>query len=130
MIILKKASMKDCRFFYRVHTDVDRRFYSTKKTVSFEEHQEWYRKNYKKLTVIYNELAEPVGVIRSQAAEILSIAVLPNYQGRGYGTESLMGYKAFTDKKLVAVIHPKNIASRKSFSRAGFKKEKLTTWFK
>jgi len=106
--------------------------------VKLEDHQHWFRK---KLTdpnacmYIFESGEAPIGMVRfDKSAEeiIVGIVIDPDHRGKGYGSEMLLQSAAdyfgrFPGSALHAYIKNDNLASIRSFGKAGFMHSKDLT---
>jgi len=101
--------------------------------IPLEKHQEWFEKRYfshndNHCLVLENEKKEAIGYCRFDFSEkdnvyIISIALDPNYHGRGLGNQLLNGalQEFNSDKDILAEIKKDNISSIKLFEKNNFK---------
>lgn len=97
-----------------------RKYFGEERIISLIEHFDYMKtnSNFFKICLIKNK---PVGYIRVLNKDV-SIAVLPEYRGRGVGVFMLNQVTRAGD---VAEIRPGNPASIKVFKKAGFKLKRL-----
>ena len=133
------ASEDDVRqyFEWANNPEVRKQSFSSDKII-FEEHQSWFKnklKSNKSLLIMYFLGKDPVGqlrldIINDNLAEI-DYSVDDKWRGKGIGVLILQSAKHFAEKVfpglvLKGVVLAGNLASVKSFKRAGFiKEEKL-----
>lgn len=109
-----------------------RRYAFNPDAVAWEDHLRWFRDTLTRTDryLLIGELDnQPIGVLRydvvNEVAEV-SIYMVPGYGGRGLGTALLKEGSAWVARHLPQVttlsakILPDNIASRKSFAKAGY----------
>ena len=119
-MILRSVFPTDLQFLYDLMTEPSIRAVShNKQLFTFEEHSNyWWRKindPYFEARII-EEDAKPIGLIRRNNGTI-SIAILPQWQNKGIGTEVLKAFCKIGDK---AEIFPANMKSFSVFEKAGF----------
>ena len=131
---IRQATMGDLKFVFDLRNEeATRKVSFNSKTISPEEHRQWFEK---KITdnnsIIYIVDIEnlPIAQVRfdfinNKEAEI-NIAVTKDFRNKGYGTEVLKKTSSnFLEefpriKTIYAFIKPDNKASLRSFEKAGF----------
>lgn len=131
-----QATIDDCKmiFDWRNDPDIYKHFFNNQ-PVEWKTHENWFSKmlisQYIKLLIAFNEKNEIIGQIRFDINEVevskaeIGIIVAKMFQGQGYGTKIIFSgchyvQKNYNINTFVAKIKPENIASIKSFQRAGF----------
>jgi UDP-2,4-diacetamido-2,4,6-trideoxy-beta-L-altropyranose hydrolase len=130
---LRRAVESDCAVFWEWANDPEARAASFRcRTISWEEHSEWFRaKLADQNAVLYtatNRSGVPMGEVRYQMQgkrAVLSISLGSRYRGCGWGqkiltvaTERL--FEEFEADFIDAYVKPSNEASLKLFAGAGF----------
>lgn len=132
-IILRRATASDeCRIFEWRNAPETRRYAFNPDAVAWEDHVRWFSDLLARTDrhLLIGELdSQPMGVLRydvvNEVAEV-SIYLVPGCGGRGLGTALLKEGNAWVARHLPQVttlsakILPDNIASRKSFAKAGY----------
>lgn len=133
MITLRKAKKSDLMFYFKLRNEPSIRKASfNDKAIDLAEHTSWFLKKLKDpnsylfIVQVARQRAGQVRIdIQNNKAEI-NIGILPEYRGRGYGSIAIhkackrILTKVSTVDTIVAHIKFDNIASQKSFARAGF----------
>ena len=120
---LKAVSPEDLEFLYRLNTDPFIRAVSHNKGhFTFDQHCEYWKKksqdpDFEAAIIIDNDTM--VGCIRRDRG-LISIAISPEFQNKGVGTEALKDFCKPGDK---AEILTENRKSARCFEKAGFKWE-------
>ena len=136
-IRLRPAESKDLPILWKTRNDPQtRKFSLSKDYIPFEQYKRWFEMavttGFYALFIIEETDSRPIGQIRlafnAEGSAEISIALLPNKRGKGYGTMALLqgmeiAYRQFQLQKLYAVIKPENLPSRKAFLKAGFKEQ-------
>lgn len=131
---LREAEPEDARRLFEWANDPAARAQSfTKATIPWEDHERWFARKLADadclLLIAEDAQGQPVGQVRfdlgEDASAIISIAIAPGYRGRGYGAtaiaracEVLRARRA--PLTVVAYIRRDNLASQRTFARAGF----------
>lgn len=129
-IIIRKAQISDSRFIYdiRNHPTV-RRVSLKKEKINFKEHKTWFLKKYfgkhKNFCFVADIKKRVIGYCRidlTGGVFFISIALHPDYLGRGYGSRLLKDSLEIinTNKKIMADVRENNVASLKFFLRNNF----------
>jgi len=139
IINLTKAGITDINdiFKWRNHPDIRKNFFN-QETLSWDEHEKWFmaRLSDPDATVYmaYHK-KEKIGSIRFESKDSViktSVMLNPDFLGKGLGLQVIkMGIEKFIkeekpSKSLITEIKKNNIASIKTFQKAGFKKSGLT----
>lgn len=118
-ITLIKSRIIDAQLFYDIRFNPETIAVSSDKTIpSYHEHYTWYIKNYMNefYTIIYNNM--PVGYVRVDNNNIISIGITPTYFKQGIGTLSLRQLLyMYKGKQLIAKIFETNKPSIKLFRK-------------
>jgi RimJ/RimL family protein N-acetyltransferase len=139
VIILTNAEIADINdiFEWRNHPDIRKNFFN-QKLLSWDEHEKWFTAKLKDPdTAAYMAYykKEKIGTIRFEANESViktSVMLNPLFLGKGLGLQVIkMGIEKFIkeekpSKSLIAEVKKNNVASIKTFQKAGFKKSGLT----
>ena len=139
IINLTKAGITDINdiFKWRNHPDIRKNFFN-QELLSWDEHEKWFIAKLKDpdaaaYMAYYRK--EKIGTIRFEANESAiktSVMLNPLFLGKGLGLQVVkMGVEKFIreetpDKSLIAEVKKNNIASIKTFRKAGFKENDLT----
>ena len=129
-IELKPADSSDCEFVYHLQTSAVRQYFKTPKTPTLDEHKRWFKdilvaKDSVLFVLTLNLYS--VGILRlddlnGDEMEI-SIIIAPNYSRRGIAKTSLKHiFELLPGHSFKAVVHNKNIASKKLFEMLSFNK--------
>ena len=130
-IQIRKASVKDARFFYELRNEkeVRKNFFNTK-DIKYNDHLKWYKNKLKKKNVIFLVAligdSKKIGTIRYETDKIftnISINISKKFRNLGYGSKIIKKSEKFLKKKLIIIsrIKNKNIASVKIFKKNKFK---------
>ena len=139
IINLTKAKITDINdiFEWRNHPDIRKNFFDSE-VITWNDHEKWFNKKLKDQdTTIYvaYHIENKIGSIRFEANESViktSVMLNPLFLGKGLGLQVIkMGIEKFIKEKkpsksLIAEIKKNNVASIKTFQKAGFKKSGLT----
>ena len=130
---IRPAREEDVEFLFNlVNEDSVRRNSFNSDPISFDEHAHWFNKKlFGRDTMIYiAEISgEPIGQIRLENKDnvgVLSFSVCPRHQFLGIGTKMLRSIIVLFEERhfdvtyLVGYTKKNNIASQKSFRKAGF----------
>ena len=136
-IIPRKATESDLDLYFNWTNDVDTRSNSfNTQIVDYQTHTNWFlRKIVDKnslLLVFENEEYTPVGQVRIEQKpneNIIGISIDKNFRGLGLAVPMLekscmVFFEEFDKKTIHAYIKKSNLASIKSFKKAGFEEEK------
>jgi len=139
IINLTKAEITDINdiFEWRNHPDIRKNFFDSE-VITWNDHEKWFNEKLKDQdTTIYvaYHIENKIGSIRFEANEyVIKISVMlnPLFLGKGLGLQVVkMGVEKYIregtpDKSLIAEVKKNNIASIKTFRKAGFKENDLT----
>ena len=118
-ITLIKSRITDARLFYKARFNPEAIAVSLDKSIiTYEKHHKWYISNYLNgfYTIILNN--EPVGYIRVDDKNVISISILPMYKNKGIGTLSLLQLiYMYKGKQLAAKVFEANIVSINLFKK-------------
>lgn len=118
---LRKAKLSDLKFFYEVRNDARVKKYLRKTgDIPFASHVKTFKKIYRDGFFVIEHRNKPVGYVRAQKVYDVSIAISPQFWGKGYGKKAL---KVLSCVPLIAIVHKKNRGSRALFKKAGFIRE-------
>jgi RimJ/RimL family protein N-acetyltransferase len=136
-VLLTPAKQSDAKIaFPWRNSAITRRFFRDPRTLTLIEHMTWWRQTLSRSdrNLLIARLGRvKVGVLRldwdaeRQQAEV-SIYLDPNYAGLGLGKHMLRQLSLWVQalasdpKRLVAEIHPDNLASRRAFESAGYRR--------
>jgi len=133
-VCLRPAELKDIMVLWKTRNDPETRKYSLSLDyIPYSNYKRWLEtalnSDLYALFIITDSQNQPIGQVRfafnaGLSAEV-SIALLWNQRGRGYGTAALLkaleiGYRRFNLNELYALIKSENIPSIKAFIKAGF----------
>ena len=133
MIHYRKATIKDVEIIFNWSNDpVVRQFSFNSEPIAYENHVNWF--NAKLLDdssffyIFSNTQNENIGLVRienKEAETIIGILIDKNHRGKSYSSEMLLQatsafFKIFPEKSIRAYIKNNNLASIKSFTKAGF----------
>lgn len=130
----RNAEEKDVRLVYEWANDPVTRSQSfNSDPIPYDNHVVWFNSRLRDkdhmMLIFFNEENEAVGMVRFDNLEdhvVIGINIAPDQRGKSYASRILS--MAMEDKKrglpVYAYIKEDNIASVKSFSRAGFQFEK------
>lgn len=133
-ILLRRASIQDCELLFKWVNEPDvRRSAFWSDTITFDEHEKWYREKLNDINVIQfiavNHNSRPIGQIRFDIKESgeseVDVSVAKEFRGFGYGACLIRKgvdavIRSVKIKTFNASIKSYNQASIKSFMRAGF----------
>ncbi|MBL4669670.1 MAG: GNAT family N-acetyltransferase [Flavobacteriales bacterium] len=130
-LTIRKALADDVELLYKWSNDelVRKQSFNSNK-ISFETHCKWFEgklKDKKSLMYIVEVGSIPASVVRFDIAEentVIGISISTDYRGKGLGGNSikigLEEYFLVNNLPVLASIKKDNIASIKSFEKAGF----------
>jgi len=131
-----KATNHDAEFLFHLRNEPEARAQSIhSEEVGWEEHCQWLKGTIQNpdrlLFIAQGDLEdEKYGQVRfdvSQDNAVISIAIAPEFRGRGLGREIIVqGIREFSRQHrevntIIAYIKPSNTASKKVFEKSGFK---------
>jgi RimJ/RimL family protein N-acetyltransferase len=130
LVELRLAEPDDAMLMYEWQAAPETRRYARQPAIpTLEEHLDWFertlRNPHRLLTLIHHG-GEPAGVLRFDQLDErpsfeISIAIAPARHGTGIGAAALaLGQRLMSGARLIAEVHPANIASRRLFQRADF----------
>jgi ribosomal-protein-alanine N-acetyltransferase len=132
-IIPRKATEADLDLYFNWTNDPDTRHNSfNTQVVDYQEHTNWFLKKLNDknalLLVFENEEKITVGQVRIEQKSnenIIGISIDKNFRGLGLAMPMLeisckIFFEAFQEKNINAYIKKSNLASLKSFQKAGF----------
>jgi len=130
-IIIKKASVKDASFFYKLRNEKTARKNSfNSKNIKYYDHLKWYKKKLKKkntifLVAVINN-SQKIGTVRYETKKIftsISINISKKFRNLGFGSKILEKSEKFLKKKLIIIskIKNNNKASLKIFKKNNYK---------
>ena len=130
-IQIRKASLKDARFFYELRKEkVARKNFFNTKDIKYNEHLKWYKNKLKKKNIIFLVAlitnSKKIGTIRYETDKIftyISINISKKFRNLGYGSRIIKKSEKFLKKKIVIIsrIKKENKASVKIFKKNNFK---------
>jgi len=130
-LICRKAQAEDVELLYKWSNDdlVRKQSFNTER-IPFESHCKWFEgklKDQNTLIYIMEIEAEPASVVRFEIGDentVIGISISAAFRGKGLGKNLIMeGVDEYFKKNklpVVASIKKDNIASIKSFEKAGF----------
>ena len=140
-IKIKKTTKEDSQLFYQLRNNIiNRKFFLNSKNISFNEHKNWFEKNFKNknyYTFLYNK--KKIGYIRGDNINdtiYISIAINTKFRKKNIASKCfrLFEKKIKSNSILIAKVKKKNISSIKFFENNKFsllKKEKnILTFYK
>ena len=117
MIEVLSVTKCESELFYKArYSDSANKYSKNQQVPDYADHKKWYMENYKQgfFTVFYNGV--PVGYVRINKENIISIGILPDYQRIGIGSEVLkIISRDYNDIR--CEIYENNISSIKLFSK-------------
>jgi UDP-2,4-diacetamido-2,4,6-trideoxy-beta-L-altropyranose hydrolase len=133
-VALRDVTDDDCKLVWEWANEPEVRAASfNSKPIAWEEHVEWFRRmradRRSRAYVVLEEDRREVGIVRfdldDESVGVVGINLVPTARGRGIGTRALRLACARVrhDAQAVAVlayVKPENVASLRSFARAGF----------
>lgn len=139
-IVLRPAQPDDQQnlFSWRNHPNV-RQFSLQQAEINWEAHCQWLQntlKNPLRILLIGEIHRQAIGVLRydlKESSALVSIYLVPTEMGKGYGTPLLKaGHQWLTSNqpavsRIHAEITPENIASVKTFEKAGYQPSSTQT---
>jgi RimJ/RimL family protein N-acetyltransferase len=128
---MRKASVKDARFFYELRNEKEARknFFNTK-NIKYNDHLKWYKNKLKKKNIVFLVAligdSKKIGTVRYEIDKIftyISISISKKFRNLGYGSKIIKKSEKFLKKKLVIIsrIKNKNKASVKIFKKNNYK---------
>lgn len=126
---LRQAKIEDLYFILMLHNqNVIEKKFSSKKKVKIKDHKIWFTNKRKEKMLFIGLLNKKIGYVRydylSKKCLSVSIAVIKKYKRKGFGKQMIL--KTLNKKKIskfdvIANIEKQNLASKKFFSKLGFK---------
>jgi len=130
-IQIRKALVKDARFFYELRNEKTARKNSfDTKDIKYNDHLKWYKNKLKKENVIFLvaliSASKKIGTIRYETDKIftdISINISKIFRNLGYGSKIIKLSEKFLKKKLIIIsrIKNKNKVSVKIFKKNNYK---------
>ena len=133
VLTLRLATQADCRYFLLMRNDPAMIWAAGGRAVSIAEHRRWWSET-RGLRCVAMLGTEAIGLVRVNPEGELAFQVAPGYQGRGYGTALLRLVLPLAQRagfhRLTARVRVENVASRRTFARAGWQMRKAdgTEW--
>lgn len=133
MVKLKLATQKNCYFWWKIRNEKSVREASfDTKSIPYSTHKKWFEeklnnKNSKLFIILSgNQKTGQLRLEKDGSKVKISLALIPASRGKGVGTKAIqLGAKYALEKmkaiKVAAFTKPENLASIKSFEKAGFK---------
>lgn len=129
---LRTSTLEDCLLYYQTRTSkgsIDQSISTT--SFSYSTHQEWYYENFQKTDQLFFTIYQEnrgIGYLRIQPniqrKYFVSLAILPEFQGRGFGHKALAQCLEKAASKKIPILHAVvkrgNLASEKIFRQVGF----------
>ncbi len=133
-IQLRRANIKDLEFLFKLRNEEAVRSVSfNSDPIDLETHRKWFEKKLagnESILFIAEEDSQPIAQVRfdrlSGGEAEINIAVTEKFRGKGYGSEilrksSMQFFSEFPEcGKIRAFIKPDNLASTRSFIKAGY----------
>lgn len=127
-VMLKPAETKDCRFLYSLQTANNRMYFRNTQLPSLDDHTEWFNftiNDNKSIVYIVFDGDVSVGKVRGELVSErkieISIIISDEFKGRGYAVRAIENFLELAKGyECIACIHKDNVASLKSFEKAGF----------
>lgn len=111
------SRLSDLLIFYTIRYDPDNiKNSKVKETTSFLDHTYWFKKNYQDGFYTILEANCPVGYIRINEENEISIGIYSTSRNKGIGTEALTQVLKIR-QNLIAEVYPYNINSLKLFRK-------------
>lgn len=141
-MIVTRAMLEDAKFLFELRNEPEVRAVSwNREPLAWDNHIMWFRKSLANLNrsffVLRSDSGEPVGQVRydvsGEIAEV-SVSVSNRFYGKGYASNGLKkSVKVFFEsfpKVLVIFAHimSDNIASIRTFEKAGYKDKKMVNF--
>lgn len=129
MISLKEADMNDSVFLFELRNEESTRMMSNDtKLVQWQDHVAWLAdklsNNDFKIYIALDDENNKIGQFRIDQYGVVGVSLCDKYKNKGHGWKiiKMASEKAinFSPKELVAEIKIENIASEKSFKKAGY----------
>lgn len=120
---LRPATVDDARLLWEWRNGPSIRAMSgNTDPIPWEEHQAWLVATLDAGLPAYVAEVEglPIGTIRLNSRNEVSVTVAPDERGCGYGTEMIRLLGELHDGPLVALIKPENEVSRRAFIACGY----------
>ena len=134
---IRKANMKDCNILFEWANDPLSRknsFYPAQ--IKYESHKKWLAEKFEQKNNIFyiiefdNQKAALVRFERKKEETVIGIHIDKKFRGRGLASEFIIKasrkYLVKNSEKISAFIKVENMASIKSFTKAGFQFERET----
>ena len=127
-VSLRKAKITDSDFIYSLQTKKNRKYFRDSRMPSIGGHHVWFKEVLKsKSTQMYILIFsdQKVGLLRldelNDGCVELSIIVSSDFVRRGIASQAIkLSENKMKGRFLKAVIHKKNVSSKKVFERLGF----------
>lgn len=134
MLTLRKATLEDANLIYEWANDPESRRNSyNQELIAYDDHISWFSKKVKDphtyFFIFNNKEGIAVGQIRIEMKEkntaVISISIDKNSRGKGYAAEMIrtasdVYIKEHPNVKIEAYVFQNNVASAKSFLKAGY----------
>lgn len=133
---IKLATIENMKAIFDLSNDASVRENSfNQEKIEWSEHQIWFKKKLEDKNCIFyvikNSLNIFVGYVRLDNKNgnwTITIHLTPESRGKGYGSKILKNIVELNqNKKIIACVKEKNVASYKSFLHAGFRDAELVT---
>jgi len=130
-IVIRDVNLNDVNLLFDwANDELTRKNSFNSNEISFKEHEQWFTsklKNSNSLFFIGMINSSPIGLVRYEVGEentIVSISIDKNFRGKKLAPsllkEAAMSYFKINKKPILAYIKKENIASVKSFEKAGY----------
>lgn len=125
------ATAGDCSVVFEWQSNPElRKFSRNPKAIKWQEHQAWFTTTLKSKTktlfiIKHNDI--PCGVLRldiiNSTTQEISILLSASHHGKNIASNAIKSIPLdYKKRDIMANVHPKNVASHKLFTRAGFNK--------
>lgn len=120
---LRPATLKDSELLYQWRVEGETATWYEGPKTSLKEHREWLNDRLHNPCVkvwIVEAGGVPVGVVRLDSNDELSVEIDPEHRGLGYGTLAILAACARAEGRVKACVDQTNLHARGAFLKAGF----------
>lgn len=119
----RRANLSDADLLYRWRVEGETADWYEGKPTTRAEHDLWLRQRLASPAVriwIVEDHGTPIGVIRLDSNDELSVEIAPEWRGMGFGTKAIVFACSQAEERVKACVDGSNEAALKSFAKAGF----------
>lgn len=119
----RPATLKDSDLLYKWRTEGEQASWYEGPHTSRDQHEVWLFDRILSVAVriwIVEEEETPIGVVRLDSNDEISVEIDPEWRGQGYGTKAIMWACQHATGRVKACVDATNVEARMAFEKAGF----------